>query len=128
MRLCDGGGALGLGEVAADQALPSQYRKRPSPPPGSGYHPGFAVTGRVYVDDGLSGLRQFSRPTRLSAQLTIDLQVLQCIAGRLHKLGRGVWYRGVIKTRPVPGGNDCDNDQLALGLQARNVKGQLRFH
>jgi hypothetical protein len=33
-----------LGETAADQALPSQYRKRPCPPPGSGYHPGFALT------------------------------------------------------------------------------------
>jgi len=38
-----------LGEVAADQALPSQYRKSPSPPPGSGYHPAFALTARVYV-------------------------------------------------------------------------------
>jgi hypothetical protein len=35
-----------LGEVAADQALPSQYRKSPCPPPGSGYHPGLALTGR----------------------------------------------------------------------------------
>jgi hypothetical protein len=118
-----------LGEVAADQALPSQYRKRPSPPPGSGYHPAFAVTGRVYVDDGLRPDKTVvARESCALSLLTVDLQVLQCIAGRLYKLGRGVRYRGVVKTRPVPGGNDCDNDQLALGLQARDVKGELRFH
>jgi hypothetical protein len=55
-----GGGALGLGETAADQALPSQYRKRPCPPPGSGYQPGFALTRPILCGyrDGARGDKQ----------------------------------------------------------------------
>ena len=50
-----------MGEVAADQALPSQYRKSPRPPPGSGYHPAFALTARVYVAEGPVPVRKASR-------------------------------------------------------------------
>lgn len=66
-----GGAAVGLGEVAADQAFPSQYRYMPGWPPGSGYHPAwlltapilFAAPGHPKADD--SWLRPSYWPSKL---------------------------------------------------------------